>query len=96
MEISFVLIGIVLIVIGAMTARGNLSLLHSYHIKRVREEDKKPFARIMGIGNIIVGVGLAVCGFLPENVTTPVLTVFLVLGIGLCLFGLIKYNKGIF
>ena len=37
------LLGAVLIVFGVLNMRGNLSMLHSYHRKRVSEADRLPF-----------------------------------------------------
>ena len=40
-----VFLGIVCIVIGIFNARGDISTLHSYHRKRVSEEDRIPFGK---------------------------------------------------
>ena len=102
-----VLIGILLCALGGVNMTGNISSLHSYHRKRVREEDKKPFGRLVGIGSIIIGISLAVFGvFMYEHEKTQnmlyfivgciVLGVGLVVGLGINFFAMIKYNKGIF
>ena len=39
------IVGIVVIVIGMKNRNGNISMLHSYHIKNVKEEDKLPFLK---------------------------------------------------
>ena len=36
-----IVIGLVLIVLGVSNRKGNISSLHSYHIKRIKEEDVK-------------------------------------------------------
>ncbi len=36
----------------------NLRLLHGYHYRNVSDADKKPFARKMGVGNMLVGAGI--------------------------------------
>ena len=51
-----IIIGLVLIVIGIFNTKGNISLLHSYHRKRIKEEDIKPFGKKVGIGTIIIGI----------------------------------------
>ena len=38
-----IIIGLVLIFIGFSNRKGNLKLLHSYHIKNVKKEDEIPF-----------------------------------------------------
>ena len=101
------IIGVICIFIGISHRKGNISLLHSYHRKRVSEEDKLPFGRMVGLGVIIVGISLilmAVMSFMAtafENpiynvIGTVVLTVGLVIGLGIIFFAMIKYNKGIF
>lgn len=102
-----VLIGILLCALGGVNMTGNISSLHSYHRKRVREEDKKPFGRLVGIGSIIIGISLAAFGvFMYAHEKTQnmlyfivgcvVLGVGLVVGLGINFFAMIKYNKGIF
>ena len=53
-----IIIGIVFLVIGILNLLGNVNLLHSYHRDNVKEEDKKPFGKLVGIGMIIVGLSL--------------------------------------
>ena len=91
--------GLVIIVLGILNMKGNISLLHSYHRKRVKEEDIRPFGRIIGIGTIIVGITIiaaGVAGLFFENITNIVLIAGFAPGFGLILFALFKYNKGIF
>ena len=100
-------IGIALIIIGVITFRGNISLLHSYHRKRVSEEDKIPFARQTGIGLIIVGAGMCVGNIfmIVEYITeqaifnlvgTAILIAGLIVGLAISFWAMKKYNKGIF
>ena len=102
-----VILGIFLCVLGGVNMTGNVSSLHSYHRKRVREEDKKPFGRLVGIGNIIIGLSLVAMGvlnYLAEQSASNsytiagmvVLIAGLVVGLGINFFAMIKYNKGIF
>ena len=101
------LVGIILCVFGAINMTGNISSLHSYHRSRVREEDKKPFGRLVGIGNIMIGVSIVTFGILTyvyERTLldayviagTVIICVGIVIGLGISFFAMIKYNKGIF
>ena len=100
------ILGIVIIVLGILHTKGNLSLLHSYHKERVAEEDKAPFGKLVGLGTIIVGATLVVTGGLSvassiltvdlSIISTVVLVVGLVAGLCLNFYAMIKYNKGIF
>ena len=40
-----IVIGVMLIIIGMFNIKGKTSLLHSYHKKRVKEEDVIPFGK---------------------------------------------------
>ena len=82
-------------------------MLHSYHVKRVSEEDKAPFGKMVGLGTIIIGMALTLMGglYLAASITNRslyadigngLLMVGLVLGLGISFYAMIKYNKGIF
>lgn len=106
-NIITVIIGAVCIVLGIFHTKGHLSTLHSYHRKRVSEEDRIPFGKMVGTGTILVGAGLAVLGIF--SLLSTLLKVNVLLIIGYVLFGICatvgfvialcaikKYNKGIF
>ena len=102
-----VLIGIVCIVIGVMNMRGNISMLHAHHRKRVSEEDRLPFGKMVGAGTLIIGVGLILGGVffglyaLLENgvyeaIGGAILGVGFAVGLVISFIAMKKYNKGIF
>ena len=92
-------IGILIIVLGILHIKGNLKLLHSYHIKNVKEEDKIPFGRKIGAGATIIGCAIAISGiaelFLPR-IANIIMIVGLIPGVILIFYALLKYNKGLF
>ena len=101
------ILGIVCIIIGISNRKGNISSLHSYHRKRVSEEDRLPFGKLVGFGTIICGVALLIMGgmsYLAEIlldelyliIGSAVLIVGLAVGIGISFYAMFKYNKGIF
>ena len=55
-------LGILLIILGVNNLKGNINSIHWYHRKRVAEEDKAEFGKLMGIGTIICGVGCVLFG----------------------------------
>ena len=104
--LTFIL-GIILIVIGIMNMCGNVKTLHSYHRKRVKEEDLKPFGKLVGIGTIIIGLGLIIAGvfFTVFYITKDslfnligeiMLGVGFIVGLIISFYAMKKYNKGIF
>ncbi len=58
------ILGVILIVLGIMNMKGNISSLHWYHRKRVAEEDRKPFGKLVGLGTLIIGIALVISGIL--------------------------------
>ena len=101
------LLGLVCIVIGILNVLGNVSMLHAYHRKRVSAEDLPAFARLVGIGTILCGVGILMMGIFTtlaktlaapiyETIGSGILIGALVIGLGISFFAMIKYNKGIF
>lgn len=102
-----IIFGIICIIIGFLNTKGNISLLHSYHRKRVKEEDRIPFGKKVGIGTIIIGVSLIIFGtlmyiaeLLNNNIYTyvgnTILIIGFIIGIGFNFYAMFKYNKGIF
>lgn len=104
--VTFV-IGIVCVCLGISHTKGNISSLHSYHRSRVREEDRIPFGKKVGLGTIVIGIALmlfsifSVITLVTEQsvytvIGTAVLIAGLITGIGISFYAMIKYNKGIF
>ena len=102
-----VMVGMVLIILGINNTKGNISSLHSYHRKRVREEDRIPFGKLVGTGTILIGIATILYGalsFLAQMLSQEILAgvgemiliAGLVVGLGISFYGMIKYNKGIF
>ena len=101
------IIGIICIIIGISNRKGNIETLHSYHRKRVSEEDRVPFGKLVGLGMIVIGIALIINGglmyagtYLENDIlvfaATGVLIAGLVAGLGISFYAMIKYNKGIF
>ena len=95
------IIGILCIGLGILNRRGNIESLHSYHTRRVSEEDRIPFGRLVGTGTILVGFSLIVSAALAfagvsEMIQEVVTVAGLVAGIPIITYAMFKYNKGIF
>ena len=101
-----IIIGLIIIALGIMNMMGNINTLHSYHRRRVAEEDRLPFGRRVGAGTIIVGASLivkVVLQFVAEKAENPALdtigTVILaaggLVGFIIIILAMMKYNKGL-
>ncbi len=100
-------VGLLISVLGIVNMSGNISSLHSYHRSRVREEDVKPFGKLVGLGLLLVGIAVIACGALllafeltgnSAFVTVGVTTLFIgiVAGSAVSFCAIKKYNGGIF
>ena len=102
-----ILLGAFIVVIGMLNMKGNLSSLHWYHRQRVTEENRLPFGKAIGLGTVIIGAVLIIFGVLSfvaefcdiawlTVVGTAIMIIGVVIGLGLNIWAMIKYNKGIF
>ena len=109
MELVFgpVGLGVLLIALGFCNMRGNISTIHWYHRRRIAEEDKAPFGRMIGIGTVVAGASVLAFGglaLLAQKTGRDVYTLIgsavvlagCVLGVGISLYAIIKYNKSLF
>ena len=95
-----IIIGLVLIIIGILNMKGNISTLHSYHRKRVKKEDIIPYGKKVGTGIIIIGISIIIAGLFTIlnyiNISNVILIIGLFLGTIIIFFAMFKYNKRIF
>lgn len=58
-------VGILIICVGMLIwKKQKISLIHSYHYKKVKEKDKKAYTRGMGKGIVIIGMGCVFMGII--------------------------------
>ena len=99
--------GILLVILGYVNSKGDISSIHWYHRTHVSEEDRPIFGRLIGLGTSLIGVCIIVFGFLSFLSEKTQKDIFLLIGSALvilgCIIGLaisiyamLKYNKGIF
>ena len=105
--IIYIVVGILFIIIGILNTKGNISMIHSYHINNIKEEDIKPFGKLMGLGMLVVGSFLAISGVflaifestnnsLCMTLSNILMIAGFVIGIPICFYAVKKYNKRIF
>ena len=98
-QIALLILGIFISVIGIVNMTGNISTIHSYNRRKVREEDVPKYGRAVGTGTLIIGVSLIaafVTTFWSETAMSFIVIPALVIGLGFILYAQFKYNKGIF
>ena len=99
--------GIIMIVIGSLNMKGNISSLHLYHRHRVSEKDRIPFGRKVGLGTIIIGSAIIIFSILTFITFLTNIEIFnlfgnivlisgLAIGLIISFYAMFRYNKGIF
>ena len=97
-HIALLILGIFIAIIGIVNIMGNISTIHSYNRRKVREEDVPKYGRAVGTGTLIIGVSLIaafVTTFWGETAMSFIVIRALVIGLGIILYAQVKYNKEI-
>ena len=98
-NIALLILGIFISVIGIVNMTGNISTIHSYNRRKIKEEDVPKYGKAVGTGTLIIGVSLIaafVTTFWSETAMSFIVIPALVIGLGFILYAQFKYNKGIF
>jgi len=98
-HLLLLVLGIFLSVLGIVNMKGNISTIHSYNRRKVKEEDVPKYGRAVGMGTLIIGAALALAYFVTlwnEEMVELIVLPALVVGLAFILYGQIKYNHGIF
>ena len=98
-NIALLILGIFISAIGIVNMTGNISTIHSYNRRKVKEEDVPKYGRAVGTGTLIIGVSLIaafVIAFWSKEAMSFIVIPALVIGLGFILYAQFKYNKGIF
>lgn len=100
-EYGFMLIfGVLIVCLGIMNFKGNISSIHWYNRRKVAKENEKQYGKYMGIGTIIVGSSLILNSILQMifglEIFYCIIVIGVVVGLSFILYSQIKYNKGIF
>ena len=94
LQLAFYLIS----VMGIVNIKGNISTIHSYNRRRVKEDITK-YGKVVGTGTLIIGISLVlgfIVSFWSEEIMGYIILPAIIIGLGLILYGQFKYNKGIF
>ena len=99
-NIIMLILGVLISVMGIVNIKGNISTIHSYNRRRVKEEDIPKYGKVVGTGTLIIGISL-VLGFIvsfwsEDNYGIISFCQQIIIGLGFILYGQFKYNKGIF
>ncbi len=98
MDFTLLILGLFISTIGIANINGNISTVHSYNRRKVREEDVPEYGKAVGTGTLIIGLSLVLAfllSFISQLLTIIIVPGFVV-GVGFILYAQFKYNKGIF
>ena len=98
-NLMLLILGLFCSVIGIVNIRGNISTIHSYNRRKVKEEDIPKYGRAVGTGTLIVGLAMVlgyIVSFWSQTAASGLILLALVVGMGFILYGQFKYNKGLF
>ena len=97
--LPLLILGIILSTLGIVNIRGNISTIHSYNRRNVKEEDVAPYGRAVGTGTLVIGASLLLSylvTFWNEAAINYIVLPATVIGLAFILYGQIRYNHGIF
>lgn len=98
-NIILLILGVFLSVIGIVNIKGNVSTIHSYNRRKVKEEDIPKYGKAIGTGTLIMGAAFVlgfIVSFWSEKIMAYIILASIVVGLSFMLYGQFKYNKGIF
>ena len=56
--LGLLVMGILLSTLGIVNIRGNISTIHAWNRKRVKEADIPRYGRAIGAGTLVIGLGI--------------------------------------
>ena len=98
-NILLLILGIFLSVLGIVNIKGNISTIHSYNRRKVKEEDIPKYGKAVGTGTVVIEASLILAylvTFWNEAAIDYIVIPAMVIGLAFILYGQIKYNHGIF
>ena len=98
-NLILLILGLFVSALGITNIKGNISTIHSYNRRKVKEEDVPKYGKVVGTGTLIMGVSFVsgyIVSFWSEVIMAYIMLPAVVVGFGLMLYGQFKYNKGIF
>lgn len=98
-HLLLLILGIFLSTLGTVNIKGNISTIHSYNRRKVKEEDVPKYGKAVGTGTLVIGVSLILSylvTFRNADAIDYIVLPALVIGLAFILYGQIKYNHGIF
>lgn len=98
--LGLLVMGILLSTLGIVNIMGNISTIHAWNRKRVKEADIPRYGRAIGAGTLVIGAAFFIVSYLVTFWNDAVIDYIILPGLGiglaLILYAQLKYNHGIF
>ena len=94
-NIIMLILGVLISVVGIVNIKGNISTIHSYNRRRVKEEDIPKYGKVVGTGTLIIGISLVlgfIVSFWSEEIMGYIILTATIIGLGLILYGQFKFS----
>lgn len=92
--------GAILVIVGILNMKGNLSSIHWYNYRNVSEADVPKYGKCIGTGSVIIGAAFIIAAVLEMMIQSEIFDYIslagILIGSGIMVYGQIKYNKGFF
>lgn len=98
-NLMLLILGLFISVLGIVNIKGNISTIHSYNRRKVKEEDIPKYGKAVGTGTLIIGISFIVSFFTTfwsEEIIAFIAIPAVAIGLAFILYAQIKYNRGIF
>ena len=98
-NIMMLILGLFISVLGIVNITGNISTIHSYNRRKVKEDDVPKYGKAVGTGTLIIGISFVlgfIATFWSEVIMGIIILPAVIVGLAFILYGQIKYNHGIF
>lgn len=98
-DLILLILGLFISALGITNIRGNISTIHSYNRRRVKEEDVPKYGKAVGAGTLIIGASLVlgcIALFWSEAAMAAIVLPAVAVGVGAILYGQFRYNGGLF
>ena len=103
-NIPMLILGILMVFIGIENVKGNIASIHWYNRRRITEETRPKYGKLMGIGTLVIAGGLIFSAVLNMIVKMNIAVLIggaitlitVIVGIAFILYAQFKFNKGIF
>ena len=98
-NLMLLVLGIFISTLGIVNRGGNISTIHSYNRRKVKEEDIPKYGKAVGTGTLIIGISFVIAyaiTYWNEEIIPYIVIPAVLVGLIFMLYGQIKYNHGIF